>query len=562
MRLLSTALMAACALGLASHAGAHTFVISPAVPAAAAELSDVQGIVYLGDRPVLIRMHLRIDGKPFAAAWDDYLEKFFRYLDRDNDGLLNAAEAKLAPKAAIMTQLRQGGFIFGNNTNATLADFGKPADGKVSLAEFKAYYRTRGARTFQLAPAQTFGPQAGALTDALFKLLDTNKDGRLSRAEIEAAPIVLRQLDLDDDELITAQEVLGVSGQQQFFAQPATPPNIVVVDPAEKAGNLTAIMTRYDRNKDGKLTREELGLDQAAFDRLDANKDDAIDATELAAFVQGTPEFELTVHLGKRELGQPIVESTRRDPRIKTAGENIVLTLGNTEIDLSRGESQNNLAATRPFYLQQFKQALTAKKDKGGLEAKDLQNSQLRFFPFALMDRNSDGKVTEEEFNAYLDLQAEASGSFCALQAQDGGQGLFDILDTNRDGRLSVRELRTAWQRVSAWDKDGDGCVARAEMPRQVQLILSRGPAGVGRQAMMVKSVMLNGRQQPPAMPAKGPLWFRKMDRNGDGDVSPREFLGSPEDFKKIDTNGDGLIDAEEAERATQWFAKAEREKR
>ena len=53
-----------------------------------------------------------------------------------------------------------------------------------------------------------------------------------------------------------------------------------------------------------------------------------------------------------------------------------------------------------------------------------------------------------------------------------------------------------------------------------------------------------------------GPAWFRKMDRNGDGDVSPREFLGTPEDFKRIDADGDGLIDAREAERADAWFGK------
>ena len=57
--------------------------------------------------------------------------------------------------------------------------------------------------------------------------------------------------------------------------------------------------------------------------------------------------------------------------------------------------------------------------------------------------------------------------------------------------------------------------------------------------------------QQPVAAPARierGPVWFRKMDVNGDGDVSPREFLGSPEDFQRIDTDGDGLISADEAE--------------
>jgi hypothetical protein len=49
--------------------------------------------------------------------------------------------------------------------------------------------------------------------------------------------------------------------------------------------------------------------------------------------------------------------------------------------------------------------------------------------------------------------------------------------------------------------------------------------------------------------PAAGPDWFRKMDRNRDGDVSRAEFLGSDELFRRIDTDGDGLISAAEASR-------------
>jgi hypothetical protein len=37
------------------------------------------------------------------------------------------------------------------------------------------------------------------------------------------------------------------------------------------------------------------------------------------------------------------------------------------------------------------------------------------------------------------------------------------------------------------------------------------------------------------------------MDRNGDGELSPEELLGTHEQFDKIDLNHDGLIDAAEA---------------
>ena len=56
--------------------------------------------------------------------------------------------------------------------------------------------------------------------------------------------------------------------------------------------------------------------------------------------------------------------------------------------------------------------------------------------------------------------------------------------------------------------------------------------------------------------PAAGPVWFQKMDTNGDGDVSNREFLGSAEQFAKLDGDNDGLIDGQEAHKASQLFKK------
>jgi hypothetical protein len=41
------------------------------------------------------------------------------------------------------------------------------------------------------------------------------------------------------------------------------------------------------------------------------------------------------------------------------------------------------------------------------------------------------------------------------------------------------------------------------------------------------------------------------MDRNGDGDLSAAEFLGSAEQFRHLDTNADTFIDPAEASAAS-----------
>jgi hypothetical protein len=59
--------------------------------------------------------------------------------------------------------------------------------------------------------------------------------------------------------------------------------------------------------------------------------------------------------------------------------------------------------------------------------------------------------------------------------------------------------------------------------------------------------------RRPPAGrgdTVQGPRWFQAMDRNGDGVVSPREFVGPPEVFAKLDADGDRVISAEDVARA------------
>ncbi len=58
-------------------------------------------------------------------------------------------------------------------------------------------------------------------------------------------------------------------------------------------------------------------------------------------------------------------------------------------------------------------------------------------------------------------------------------------------------------------------------------------------------STAMTSPSTPPA--EEGPKWFRKMDRNRDGDISRREFLGPRAAFERLDADGDGLITAKEA---------------
>jgi Ca2+-binding EF-hand superfamily protein len=121
-----------------------------------------------------------------------------------------------------------------------------------------------------------------------------------------------------------------------------------------------------------------------------------------------------------------------------------------------------------------------------------------------------------------------------------------------------VREMRQGPKLLEQLDRDGKGQLTRDDLPRNYLLTLKRGPSDRGDanpQAAFLALYMGAG-QSEPEQPKTGPVWFRKMDRNRDGDVSRKEFLGSDEDFRMIDTDGDGLISLEEAEKADARFRK------
>src|SRR5262245_6172834 len=55
-------------------------------------------VAYLGEaRPYLIRIDVRVDGKPYVDVWDEAVDKIFRQVDADKDGFLDKDESIRLP---------------------------------------------------------------------------------------------------------------------------------------------------------------------------------------------------------------------------------------------------------------------------------------------------------------------------------------------------------------------------------------------------------------------------------------------------------------------------------
>jgi Ca2+-binding EF-hand superfamily protein len=554
----------------------------PASKAQAANLAEakprfVEPIDYLdyvfvaSDRPVLLRLHLRNNGKPYSMGWDDYMQKLFTYLDKNSDGMLDKGEAERAPTVQFLQFHLQGAIgLPYQATNGQMAQFDSNKDGKVSLAEFKEFYRRGGMATLQFS-SNSNRARTDSVTKTIYKRLDSNKDGKLSAEEMTRAAAALRRYDLDENEMLTAAELRpgGEDNNGFYFAPgggmegPNADMGFLEVKPDAVDGVSRQVLARYDKDKNGKLSLAESGLDKSLFEKLDANHDGKLDAKEFAGFFRREADLELIARIGKTEQKEGAVvgflrktvgplqalrtevfnPSKRAMPmagqvrRVDPAA--LAFTLGDAHIGLSAADQQFG-QFPRQFFEQQFREADVGKK--GVVDRKQAMSATFLSQIFDFVDRDGDGKVTQKELNAYLDMQNEGAGSRLQLTVTDEGRSLFDLLDEDNDSRLSIRELRTAWSRMQPLAKSGSG-LSRQDVTRRLDISVGQAQRRVrvlpGRPARTTVAVRLKG----------PPTWFQKMDRNQDGDISPREFLGSDEDFRKLDTDGDGLISSEEAQK-------------
>jgi len=558
--LLVLVLAAASAFGLALVSPVDADDIPrPQPEATGAGQDNVQDVMFLGDtRPIFIRLRLDAGGKAFRRAWLDAVKAIHTYLDRDGNGTLTKEEADRG-SLPMMVRAATGGAAALPRADLDAS----PKDGKVTLEELAEVLRPA------LGP---FRVQVGRLAidrnDALFNHLDRNKDGTVSKDELSHAVTSLHRFDLDGDELIDANELepfsnpLATMNEDQTrrgkFA--AVPPVIELSSGDPSFRPVRLVLKKYDKGTsegagagDNRLSPAEFAIDPKDFASSDADSDGALDAEELRRFLSRVqPDLELVVKLSGSGSASTTIEALGAgsrplppDVRVqKLSDGDLEVSIGEVSLEFHADGGEHAADEAKRYYAGQFQ---AADKDNN----KYLEKSEVKDHggPFAalfdMMDKDGDGKLYMKEVDAFVDQQMQAARSQMVLSVDDQGRAIFAIVDLNRDRQLGIREIRDSVARVSTWDRNGDGLIRSDEIPHHYQLSIGRGQiTAVGMNRFASRAMMAGPGARAPA---QGPTWFRKMDRNQDGDISRREFLGPRAEFERLDRDHDGLIDAGEA---------------
>jgi Ca2+-binding EF-hand superfamily protein len=523
-------------------------------------------LVFLAEiRPIFLRLRVTSGDRPFEASWIDSVKVLYAFLDRNGDGKLTTNEAD--PKTfAALVRLATGapGPAIRGELDVN------PKDGIVSIDELADALRPN------LGPFHLqFRRQVIGRTDVLFDHLDRDKDGELTRLELAAIAGSLRPLDLDDDEMTSAAElepfnsqassavVEETSGRQARYIAP-TVVELVAGESSLRAARL--LIRTYDKGRgdvpgrpDNKLSPDEFAIDPDAFARADKNGDGLLDTEELRELLARAPvDLTLDVAFSSEASGRSTVRAgaggaLRQGAGVRQLADgDLEFAVKHVRLDIQVEHGNTAAEEAQRAVAQRFK-AADANKD-GYLEGKERAAIDNPQSPLAglweVIDRDGDGKVYLKELLEFADRQAAAARCRLVITTADQGRAIFGILDLDKDRRLGAREVMRTVDRVLSWDANGDGRVSPDEIPYHFQVAIARGglPGLLGAGAVSPARRRMVASE--PAGPAAGPDWFAKMDRNHDGDISRREFLGPREQFDRLDRDKDGLIDADEARAA------------
>ena len=441
--------------------------------------------------PHRVGVRVTVDNLPHDEYWTNTFDAIFAFADCNSDHALSEDEVRLIPSARAVRLSLGSAFTPPVASIRSLKEILTNSSQTCSKEDLRNYYRRHGAGQLQFGYGKL--PDTAAITDALVRGLDRDQDGRLSQAELLNAERTLRPLDTNDDELIGIGELVPNKTYPGNWATNALQPSMGI-----------DLSPTGDRSLTLKLipisARVASPGSAVANDRRSETNEPALgDSVENA--------------LWKIDISDQVHNSPLK-----------VATNACCESWSIHGPLTGHFARLREEIADAEGAAPNVATENG---SRNRRSSREWLTP--LVDRDRDGQASQAEIDRWLALQRQLIHGQLLISVYHGG-GLFELLDANHDAGLSVRELRAAWQTLKSAGCTSEGHVEVGRIPNVVFFVASQGfPGSLARPSL------------------SGAKWFRLMDRNADGDVSRREFTGSPEAFQRLDQDRDNLISSDEA---------------
>jgi len=498
-------------------------------------------ILLLPTGPLHVRLRITEGERSLEQLRAEYLDRLIVRLDTNKDGQLSGDETR--NHALFMTGKR----------------FSDTALVK-SLAPARGLSRTAVEQSIERAIGKSMVfRQIGSVAEQdlqVFKVLDEDQSGLIERAEMRTAAARLAARDLDHDYCITFDEFVPTANASMMpevaamMAMQEAPPPVhsELLRDAREPVMASRLIRTYDTDKDAKLSKEELRWDASRVAYLDENHDGVLAVAELSKIADAEPdvhgEIELSVSKeAKKDRVQLI--SSRQSASVRVIeGGMIEIKQPSTTITISyrpRNPIEDAMRNARDAF-----NAIDL--DGNGYMDRDEIATHPRFqrYLFDAMDADHDDRVFGKEMDEYVKGIAEPSATVCQVTLFDSGNGYFQMLDRNGDGRISIRELRTAEEHLLTHAVGDATELNPSQMPRYFRIELQRGgPTLFGPGSRPRAEV-----PQPVMQTNNGPIWFQRADRNGDGDLVWDEFIGPRDVFDRLDKDKDGLIDPAEANAA------------
>lgn len=495
--------------------------------------------------PIVVEATLTLDGRPFHTIREQLVTEVLKAADTDGDGKSTWREALDNPNSMSGSE----GPFSPRKKEHYIDRYDNDHDGIVDRGEARAF-----VAGFSSGPAFQVLPFGYRFDEPdLATILDTDGDGDLTIDETAAAGLQLKNMDTNGDEILTAFEIAGpVRTWYRSRIETSARVRAVVAHGLGPTANLKEMYRTFGL-KYGKKTHAPRFVDWPEIRKyllsLDLNQNGQLDASEAAGFNTLKPHVELAINVSSDPSSQPGVSLKRTSADLSSqkvqtgSGNSIVLRLGRLTVRFGALPitRQPDDTWTVLALLRQFDRDKNGYLDMADVEL--LGESRRVQWQLKRWDRNNDGKVTSAEIKASLERQRLPRKGQVSVILAERPPSLFAAIDMNGDGVIGYREIQIAPSRLKSLDKDGDGQIGIGELPIEVSVWFVSG-ASHWRARRGYRP--LSG-EAFPRMIFTGPKWFVAMDRNRDGDVSLREFLGTSKMFRKLDRNDDGFIEPSEA---------------